>query len=93
MPKWPLKFKEWRLIVNANTMSGGLTVKILEYRNMYHSIKVTLVKGFTRGVCTPFENDLVRHTVAWKNGSALDRFNGNTVKRKSHLRGAERYSL
>ena len=89
----PFKFKGDRLEINADAEGGELAVEILEYRNMYRSIDVTPIDGFTRAECVTFKGNNVRHTMAWTGGSDLASLKGQTIKLKFHLRNAKLYSF
>ena len=89
----PFKFKGNRLMINADAGAGELAVEILEYRNLYRSIDVTPMDGFTRAECVALKDNDVRHVVAWKHGSELRGLEGKTIKLKFYLRNAKLYSF
>ena len=89
----PFKFKGNRLMINADAGAGELAVEILEYRNLYRSIDVTPMDGFTRAECVALKDNDVRHMVAWKHGSELRGLEGKTIKLKFYLRNAKLYSF
>ncbi len=89
----PFKFNGDSLVVNADADDGELAVEILEYKNMYGSVDVTLIGGFTRAECVAFKGNNVRHTMAWKSGSELGSLEDKTIKLKFYLRRAKLYSF
>jgi len=89
----PFKFKGNKLVINADATGGELNVEILEYKNMYHSLEVDPIPGFTRDECIALKENEIRHTATWKNGSDLTTLQGKTIKLKFNIRHAKLYSF
>ena len=89
----PFVFKGDQLEINANAAGGTVEVEVLEYKNMYHSVRISPIAGFTRDDCVPIKTDSIRHIVKWKNGCDLSSLKGKTIKLKFYMKNAKLYSF
>ncbi len=82
----PLVFEGNKLVINAQTQNGSVTVEILDEKGRP-------VKGFRRDDCDAFTGDSVRHTVTWKGSPDVASLQGKTVKLRFRMKNAKLYSF
>ena len=74
-----------QLHVNADTSRGQITAELLDEAG-------TVVPGFEREACLPFDDDALDHTITWRRLASKDNHDENLSVRL-YLRNAEVFSL
>jgi len=74
-----------QLHVNADTSRGQITAELLDEAG-------TVVPGFERDACLPFDGDALDHTITWRRLASKDNHDENLSVRL-YLRNAEVFSL